>query len=145
MNENLDYSNAIPLIKKFEGVRLEAYHDVAGILTIGFGHTAGVTPGERITMSQAEHMLQEDLKVFVDGVKRHVTVQLTSNQLCALVSFTYNVGLSAFYHSHLLTYLNRGLDKITVAEQFLLWTHAGGRVIDGLVTRRKAEAKLFMS
>ncbi len=138
---------AIDLIQKSEGLRLVAYPDpISGSepYTIGWGHTNGVKEGDRITMSQAEGFLDQDILTFVAGVKRMVTAPITNNQLCALVDFVYNLGLGTLYHSHLLTYLNKGLDSVTVAEQFLLFNHAGGRVVDGLTQRRKAEARLFL-
>lgn len=80
------------LIKSFEGCRLKAYQDVAGIWTIGYGHTGNVRPGMSITQEQAETFLRADLKKFEQCINRCVAVPLTQNMFDALVSFTYNVG-----------------------------------------------------
>jgi lysozyme len=143
-----DLTKALALIKTEEGLRLIAYPDPGtggGPYTIGWGHTGGVTPGERITMAQAEHFLDVDLADKVSAIKHLVKVPINNNELCALASFVFNIGTTAFYHSTLLFELNRGIDKVTVAEQFLRWVHAGGHVMPGLVTRRKLEARLFLS
>ncbi len=143
-----DLGKAFELIKKWEGVRLVAYPDPGTggkPWTIGFGHTSGVNQGDRITMSQAEAFLLDDIHHFVDSIHHVVKVTINNNQLCALASFVFNVGTGAFYHSTMLFELNRGADKVKVAEQFLRWVHAGGHVLEGLVQRRKEEARLFLS
>lgn len=136
---------ALNIIRQFEGCRLVAYRDPIGILTIGWGSTAGVVSGETITQSTADQMLYNDVVDLASRIKAIVIVPINNNQLCALISFAYNLGLGALYHSTLLRELNRGADKVTVAEQFLLWVHAGGYVLQGLVERRKAESSLFIS
>jgi lysozyme len=132
----------LDLIKKHEGLRLEAYLCPAGKLTIGYGHTGDVQAGERITQGEAETLLQQDLRVFCRGVERLVQQQLNDSQFSALVSFTYNVGLQAFYRSSLLNLLNRGW-YAQVPAQFMRWTKAGGRELPGLVRRRRDEAILW--
>ncbi|PRP68676.1 muraminidase, partial [Chromobacterium amazonense] len=80
-------SQGIGLIQKFEGLRLTAYKDMVGVLTIGYGHTGpDVTPGLTITQPRAVALLQQDLAKFEVGVSRLVKVQLRQNQFDALVS-----------------------------------------------------------
>lgn len=136
-------SNGIKLIQSFEGCELTAYRDPAGVLTIGWGHTKGVTEGETITQTEANNLLKGDLKDFVDGVNSLVKVNLNQNQFDALVSFAYNVGLSALESSTLLSLLNHG-DYKGAANEFPKWNHAGGEVLDGLTKRRLAEQTLFL-
>lgn len=143
-----DLGKAYELIKKWEGVSLLAYPDPGTggkPWTIGYGHTGNVNQGDRITMAQAEHFLTEDLADKISSIHHVVKVPINNNQLCALASFVFNIGTGAFYHSTLLFELNRGIDKVTVAEQFLRWVHAGGHVMEGLKNRRKEEARLFLS
>ncbi|MCC2110947.1 MAG: lysozyme [Hyphomicrobiales bacterium] len=137
----------IDLIKRFEGLRLTAYLDAVGIRTIGYGHTsmAGsprVTAGMTITEPQAEAILLNDLKKYEKAVRHAVEVPLNDNQYAALVSFCYNVGPGNFRKSSALRYLNQGhYDQ--VPRRLALWNKAGGRVLRGLVRRRKAEGELF--
>ena len=132
----------LDLIKSFEGLRLSAYKDVVGVVTIGYGTTSGVKMGDTITKERAEELLREDVRRFEGYVGRLVKVPLTQGQYDALVSFAYNLGPGALERSTLLDQLNRG-DYDGAAEQFGRWVKAGGRTLAGLVRRRKAERALF--
>ena len=134
--------NGIDLIKKFEGCRLTAYKCPSMVYTIGYGHTSGVKKGQKITQKQAEAFLREDIKKFENGVNKYVSVPLTQNQFDALVSFTYNCGLTAFKNSTLRKKLN-AKDYTGAGKELLRWNKAGGVVLDGLKRRRKAEKALF--
>ncbi|NJM99332.1 MAG: lysozyme [Phormidesmis sp. RL_2_1] len=137
-------ANGLLLIKSFEGLRLQAYRDAVGIWTIGYGTTRGVRAGQRISEAEAEKFLQEDLLRFEKAIHEAVTVPVNDNQFSALVSFTYNVGSGAFRSSTLLQMLNKRQDVRAVGDQFPRWNRAGGRVLDGLTRRRKAERALFL-
>jgi len=132
----------LDLIKSFEGLRLSAYKDVVGVVTIGYGTTSGVKMGDTITKERAEELLREDVKRFEGQVLRLVKVPLTQGQLDALVSFTYNLGAGNLGNSTLLRLLNAG-DYAGAAAQFDRWNKAGGKVLAGLVRRRAAERALF--
>lgn len=132
----------IELIKKFEGLRTNAYRCPAGVWTIGFGHTKTAKPEMMISHLQAESLLKKDLSYFEEAVTRLVKVPLTQGQYDALVSFAYNCGVEALRVSSLLKYLNKGQYNLA-ALQFNRWTRANGKVLPGLVTRRKAEYQLF--
>ena len=97
-----------------------------------------------ISHQDAEKLLKEDLAYFELAVYSAVKVPLTQNQFDALVSLTFNIGVGAFNKSTLLRWLNRK-HYISAAEQFLRWTRGGGKVLPGLVKRRKEEYELFMS
>lgn len=133
----------IDLIKQFEGVRLHAYDDGVGVVTIGYGHTKGVRWGDRITQDEAENLLQQDLVAFERCVADAVDVPLTQSQFDALVSFAFNVGCGALRRSTLRSVLNAG-DYEGAADQLLRWNRGGGRVLRGLVRRREAERALFL-
>lgn len=135
------------LIKKFEGCRLAAYRDAVNVWTIGYGCThypdgGKVKPGDVCTIDQAEEWLEVLCDDYAKKVASVVKVPVNSNQMAALVSFTYNVGVGALKDSTLLSLLNAGNYK-GAAAQFDRWVRAGGVVLQGLVRRRAAERKLF--
>ena len=130
--------NGIDLIKKFEGCVLSAYKCPAGVLTIGYGHTAGVKAGDVIDAKRAEELLRFDLKTFENHVKYNVYIPLNQNQFDALVSFTYNCGLKN------LKTLTKNRNAMQIANAMLLYNKANGKVLPGLVKRRKAEQELFL-
>jgi lysozyme len=139
----MDYSNqGLRLTESFEGLRLEAYKDVAGTWTIGYGHIAGVCEGMTCTQEQAEAWLQEDTAWAASVVNRYVTVPVTQGQFDALVDFTFNLGSGHFKNSHLLQLVNAG-DLTGAADEFEKWAYAGGHVVAGLLRRRQAEKDLF--
>ncbi len=130
-------SAGLALIKKFEGCKLEAYLDAAGVQTIGYGHTAGVTAGQKITQAQAELLLKEDCQKFagyVDALGRN----FNDNQRDALISFAFNLGPGNLKK---VTVNNRPVEQIAAAMP--LYCNAAGEKLDGLVKRRAAEVKLF--
>ena len=137
----------VDLVKHFEGVRLTAYVDPVGILTIGYGHTGNdVTHGLTISEEKADQFLRADLEKAAAGVRRAVTVDLNSNQFSALTSFAFNVGIGGLRSSTLLRRLNAG-DVRGASKEFSKWVKGtiNGRKISlpGLVRRRKAEQALF--
>lgn len=134
----------ICLIKQFEGCRLEAYRCAAGVPTIGYGHTAGVTMGMKITQAQAEAYLREDVRAFETAVNNVLGCGVTQNQFDALVSFAYNLGAGALRNSTLLKRLNAG-DVKGAADEFPKWNKAAGKVLEGLTRRRMMERQLFLS
>lgn len=132
-------------LKRWEGCKLTAYKDVAGVLTIGYGSTGKhVRPGMKISQAAAEQLLKDDLTRFESAVERLVTVQLNDNQFAALVAFAFNVGIGAFEESTLLRKLNDGNYPV-VPFELMKWVNAGGKKVQGLVNRRKAEGDLFRS
>lgn len=132
------------LIQQFEGCKLTAYLCPAGVWTIGWGSTGiGVSKGVTWTQAEADERYKKDMGVFKTGVKKLVTVPINNNQLEALTSFAYNLGLGALKGSTLLKYLNAG-NYQAAANQFLRWDKAGGKVLSGLTRRRTAERNLFL-
>jgi lysozyme len=132
----------LSLIKKFEGCELEAYQCSAGVWTIGYGHTKGVTPSDSISQEEAEQMLVDELHEYESYVNEYVTVALSQNQFDALVSWVYNLGPANLKASTLLKVLNSG-EYEDVPAQIKRWNKAGGKVLEGLIRRREAEACLF--
>ena len=133
----------LKMTESFEGVRQEAYQDVAGVWTIGYGHTGpSIHAGMFITEAEAEALLESDLAAAETFVNRIVTSQLNQNEFDALVDFTFNEGRGHLLESSLLKEINAG--NFTLADtEFAPWDEAGGRVCGPLEQRRIAEAKLF--
>ena len=143
MQEFIYSEKGLALTKSFEGLRLEAYQDCAGVWTIGYGHTgAGVTEGRAISEADAERLLRADLADAVSCVNRTVMEGISQNQFDAMVDFCFNVGRGNFIQSTLLRKVNLG-DFAGTVVQFGLWVHAGGEIVPGLVRRRKTESELF--
>ncbi|PQK86771.1 lysozyme [Pantoea ananatis] len=137
-------NKGMDLIKRFEGLKLEAYRDSVGIPTIGYGHTSGVKMGDVITCEQADKYLREDLLLAELTINTNVKVKLTQNQFDALASFVFNLGSGNFVKSTLLKKLNAG-DFAAAADEFGKWVNAGGKKLAGLVKRRAAEREVFIS
>ena len=132
----------IALIKSFESCRLEAYLDVRGIPTIGWGHTGhSIKPGDTWTQDIADAWLRMDL--FYPELAARGFPWLGQNQFDALASLIFNIGYSAFRGSHLRMKLV-DKDVAGAADQFLVWDHADGAVVPGLLRRREAERALFL-
>ena len=130
------------LIKEFEGFRTHAYQDSVGVWTIGYGHTKGVQPTDIISAAQGDKMLADELSEYENYVKNLVTVPLHQHQFDALVSWTYNLGPTNLKNSGMLKVLNQGRYDL-VPDEMRRWNKAGGVILEGLVKRREAEAKLF--
>jgi len=146
----------VDLVKRWEGLRLNAYKDVAGVWTIGYGTTAragvGITPkaGMKITQAEAEHYLHMELDHVAEGVAGMIKVPVTPNQFGALVSLGYNIGLGALKRSSTIRYLNNG-DYDRACKNIGLWNKARNpstgklEVVQGLKNRRADEQRFFVS
>lgn len=135
-------------IARSEGCRLRAYRDVAGVWTIGWGHTQGVRRDTRITQSQADATFLADLAECADGVSRRLCAPANPRQFAAMVSLAYNIGLTGFARSTVLKAHNRS-DAESAARAFALWNKARVdgrlRVVAGLTARRAREAALYLA
>lgn len=128
----------IALIKSFEGYHLVAYRCPAGVWTIGYGHTANVTPTQVISAQRADELLKQDLEKHEKNVMKYNNIyHWNQNEFDAMVSFSFNLGsidkLTA----------NGTRDKSTIARKMLEYNKANGTVLAGLVRRRQAEYDLF--
>jgi lysozyme len=132
----------LALIKHFEGCRLEAYLCPAGVWTIGYGHTRSVRDSDVIDQEAAEAFLIEDLEEFEGYVNSMTEVALRQHEFDALVAWVFNLGPGNFKESTLLNRINYGPIS-DVPSQIKRWNKAGGKVLEGLVKRRAAEAALW--
>jgi lysozyme len=133
----------LALIKKYEGCKLTAYLCPANIVTIGYGNTfykdgSKIKLGDKITQQQAEDLLMDLLPQFEAIVNKNIKIDLTQYQFDALVSFVWNCGKSE-------TLFNLVNSKSKDLKQWweTHYTTAGGKVLQGLVNRRKEESEVF--
>lgn len=136
--------NGLMLIKQFEGFMAEPYLCPGGYWTIGYGHIIQ-NPKDypySLTHDEALELLAQDVIVAERAVLRLIRVPLTSGQFDALVSFTFNLGAGALQRSTLRRKVNRE-EHADVPAELMKWVWAGGRKLNGLVKRRKAEAEMY--
>ena len=139
---------AIELARRFEGLRLEPYHDFAGFATIGYGSLLSrlkwvdLSKWPPITPEEAEALLADDIGSAARSVARLCPVALTDGQFAALIDFAFNLGAGNLQASTLRRMVNRG-EHNEAREQFGRWVYAGAVKLPGLVRRRAAEAALF--
>lgn len=140
----------LALIMRWEGLVLTAYQDVAGVWTIGYGHSerAPLPPkpyyGMTITADEAERILAQDLEHFASQIRPLFKRTPTPNQFGAMLSLAFNIGVGAFAKSTCLRRFNEG--NVEGAAEALTWFNkAGGRKVQGLVNRRADEKKLFLT
>jgi len=141
-------NKGIAIIRKYEGLRLQAYICPSGLATIGFGATffengTRVQLGDKISRDRADQLLFFQVKLFAEEVRRTVKSNINENQLGALVSFCFNVGGAAFAKSTLAKKVNANPSDSTIRNEFMRWTRGGGKVLPGLVKRREEEANLY--
>ena len=140
----------LEILKHYEGCSLDVYRDPVGIPTIGHGSCFSfdgnrVDMGHRkITEGEATDLLLRSCRQTERGIARLVRVSLTNNQRSAIISLVYNIGIGNFEKSTMRMKLNRASYE-GAANEFWKWRRAGGRILRGLVARRKSEAKLFRS
>lgn len=129
---------ALVSIASFEGYRGEAYKDVAGVPTIGYGETEGVVMGQTTTPERALIQLLKSVNSHSDQIRPLINVPLYQHEFDAYSSFAYNVGVNNFKNSTLRKKLNAG-DYVGACEELKRWVYAGGKKRAGLVKRREKE------
>lgn len=130
-------------VTQHEGMRFNAYLDIAGIPTICVGSTSNVKLGMRASGAECERRLRTDMNYAEHSVKKCVRARITQNQYDALASLVFNIGGSAFCKSTLVRKLNAG-DYAGAAREFPRWSYAAGKYSEGLNKRRLAEQAVFL-
>lgn len=135
----------LQLIKKFEGFKSHPYLCPAKVATIGYGATY-YPDGKRVTLKDApiteivaSDLLANMLGIYEKAVDSFTTDAITQTQFDALVSFAYNVGVTALKNSTLLKKVNINPNDPAIATEFRKWVKGGGKTLPGLVTRRALE------
>lgn len=141
---------AVTLAAAWEGLYLHPYYDIVHVKTVCYGATAvdGVDLNKTYTKAECQAMLAKDLVKYDKQIQTCIAPKtyaaLPANRHAALVDLDYNIGQGAFCKSSVVRLLNAG--NVTGAcNAILLFDRAGGRVVQGLVNRRKAEQKLCLS
>ena len=148
MRQSIDI--ATELAMDFEGLSLQPYLCPGFMPTIGYGHLLSRTPYgdltqyKSITHEAAKELLKHDMMSAARSVDRLIKAPLTINQRAALYDFAFNCGSGNLQASTLRRVINRGEYK-AAPEQFERWIYAGKRRLSGLIRRRNAEIKIFLS
>jgi lysozyme len=133
----------LALLKHYEGFRGNAYLDIAGVPTIGYGFTMGVQLGDRMTLSEAEDRLQEELVNYERSIPPG-----NENQRAAMTCLAYNVGVGAFIGSTVARKHIAGQHQ-EAADAFRMWCKARVKgelvTVPGLVRRRESERSLYLT
>jgi lysozyme len=136
--------DTVELIKNFEGCRLTAYQDEGGVWTIGYGCTGpNITYGTFWTLEQSEAELSRRVERLQMQIGSVLATEPTPNELAAMTSLAYNIGLAAFKKSSVLRFYN-GRDTRDAADAFLMWDKVKGVTNLGLSKRRRAERAIFL-
>lgn len=141
----------LDLIKQFEGLSLTPYLCPANIVTIGYGNTY-YPNGQKVKLTDpaitqivAESFLKHSLSTYEKAVDSFCRDDISQSQFDALVSFAYNLGTGALQKSTLIKKVNANPKDVTIADEFMKWNKANGKVLAGLTKRRQAEANLYFS
>lgn len=139
---------------RLEGYKLTAYECPKDVWHYGFGHCTKKTDDIpiKVTYEMALKILKNDVEYFLKGCQELIKVNLNPNQIIALVSFTYNLGIKALEDSTLLERLKKGEAPNVVAEEelpkwrFTTVKRENGYVkveSQGLINRRRQEIEKF--
>jgi lysozyme len=131
-------ASALVSIAAWEGFSDNAYKDIVGVWTIGFGTTEGVKAGQKIDPVKALQRKISDVQKFEGAIKQCVIVPLHQYEYDSYLSLAYNIGPTAFCNSTLVRKLNAS-DYAGACKEILRWDRAGGKVVRGLTNRREAE------
>lgn len=135
----------IEIIKSFESFSAVPYVCPAGRQTIGYGHV--ILSGEHyktLSLEDGENLLRKDLLAVERAVLRNINVPLGDAQFDALVSLTFNIGSGALQRSTLRQKINYDSGMNEIRQEFMKWIYARGRVLSGLVRRRRLESELYV-
>ena len=139
----------LDIIKSFEGLKLKPYLCPANVPTLGFGSTF-YENGKKVTMldvtiteERGLELLKHTLVKFEQYVDSYCRDDINQHQFDALVSFCYNLGPSNLKSSTLLKKVNTNPNDPTIKDEFGKWTKGGGKILPGLVKRRKSESELY--
>lgn len=149
-------NKGLAIIQQFEGFSAKPYLDRVKVPTIGFGNTYYLD-GSKVKMTDKPLTREQATELQLDIINRDFAPKIasllsaqiktgfvTQNMFDACVSLAYNIGIGAFTGSSVVRNIKAG-NKQKAGDSFLLWNKAGGQVLQGLVNRRNAERKLFLS
>ena len=136
----------LEIIKKYEGFSSQAYKCPAGVWTVGWGHTGrDINKDTILTREEAELTLQKDVANLQEQILFLLDDKPTTNELDALTSLVYNVGLGAFKKSRLLKRINLKENGELIAKEWIEFNKVNGKVVKGLLRRRAEEICLYFT
>lgn len=133
---------AVAIIGPWEGLRTDPYRDLVGKWTVCYGDTT--VPMRRYTTAECTALLEAQVERYMEGIGQCIHGPVTTNQLAALTSWAYNVGVAAACNSTLVRQLNAGQPAAVWCEQLLRWDYSGGKRVRGLTNRRQAEREVCL-
>lgn len=132
----------VAFVEGWESCRLTAYRDGGDVWTIGWGRTYDVTCGDTCTQAEADAWLVGALEEYGEALKSYMTREPTQQQFDALLSLSFNAGARAIGKAGIMSLFNHGEDA-ECADRFLQWSKDNGRVVHGLLKRRRAERAIY--
>lgn len=136
----------LEIIKKYEGFSSQAYKCPAGVWTVGWGHTGrDINKDTILTREEAELMLKKDVANLQEQILFLLDGKPSMNELDALTSLVYNIGLGAFKKSRLLKRINLKENEELIAKEWIEFNKAGGKIQKGLLRRRAEEICLYFT
>lgn len=127
----------VALVAPWEGLRTDPYRDIVGVWTVCYGETN--VQMRKYTVAECETMLEAQVSRYMDDIGKCIAAPVTTHQLAALTSWSYNVGANAACKSSLIRKLNAGAPASEWCSELLRWNRAGGKEVRGLTNRRRAE------
>ena len=136
----------LEIIKKYEGFSSQAYKCPSGVWTVGWGHTGrDINKDTILTREEAELMLKKDVTNLQEQILFLLDGKPSMNELDALTSLVYNVGLGAFKKSRLLKRINLKDNPELVVKEWIEFNKVNGKVVKGLIRRRAEEISLYFT
>ncbi len=132
----------VAIVAPWEGQSLKPYRDLVGRWTVCYGDTT--VPMREYTPAECRELLETQVGQYMEGIGAGIRQPVTTNQLAALTSWAYNVGVAAACNSTLVRQLNAGQPASVWCHQLDRWVYAGGKRVQGLANRRAAEKELCL-
>lgn len=142
----------VKFLIKEEGVKLSSYLDVANVWTIGTGFTyyedgTPVKEGDKITAKRNESLFKRIVLNFENNLNKKLKTSVNQNQYDALISLSFNIGISGFNNSSALKAINVNPNDPQIKKLIELWRFATvkGEKKPVLLARRKRETDLYFT
>lgn len=135
----------------YEGCANTKYIDSGGVQTIGIGMTtseikdlANWAWNKKIETIDCVAMFLHACKKYEDALNNALHVKVAQYEFDALLSITYNIGIGGMQKSTFMKRLNAGDTKQNIVTAMSWWNQDNGKVVKGLVNRRKKEGDIFL-
>jgi len=140
-------------LASYECLTLKPYLDSGGVKTVGIGSTISDIKDlptwsweKELTVEEAVAIYKKGLSKYVAAVNRALTkLEIDQTLFDALVSITYNIGTGGMASSTFMKRVNAGESKQRITEAMARWNQDNGKVVKGLINRRRKEADLILT